>query len=416
MSGIKNDYEDPVIMPEGETLYETTHGNKLQLGSSKNILKANNRMLLIYTKNGYKSLFYDKMTAVNVKKGFSQYKLEISLLGAKEPESISLSKKAAVDLFNIVSNLTSLSNDSRLAYAIGSLEAQKMVKEKEQEMMGALRERQMAQLVMHSNTKDKSPTVQLGVFSSTQETNKSRIPGPDYLEQYSKKHEIKVEAKNSEGKSTGISFNFVPKVKGIITSRLNSEALYTLANGMYSGSSIVAGLLYGSAKSAGKTLSATMSSTLKQAVKEDYAKNAYALKCVALNNIQHSVELEGNPAAYVEALYLPDIPVEEFTNNIYNELGAKLAGLEKSHEEQKQEAHETKVQDVEPVHTSTIPMANMLRTAHYEQAHLTAHTNSEAHIQATPKWKPEEKMIIFQVREHKRRSGRFTDLIKKSDN
>ncbi|QRF73799.1 hypothetical protein Micr_00319 [Candidatus Micrarchaeum sp.] len=303
-----NQLSEPMLFEEEEKYYETQHGKKL-LSRGRNRIIATNRRLLVFTGSGYKSLFYDKIAALNVRKG---QKLEISLVGGKEPEVFSVSRKGALGLFEVVSRMISLSSDARMAYAIGTLEAQKSMMAKQQAVAMEVGARHVMEYISEETHEEKATAA------------KQRMDA--YAEDYSKKQMVSVNAKNSEGKQLNVSFNFIPKIKSTIYSAMGSEALYTLTHGVYSRSSAVAGMLYGNAKSAGSSLSATIASTIKQSVMEEVARNAYAMRYVALDNISHTVVLEGNTSAYAssDCLCFPDLSIEEFTSNVYQEFGERL--------------------------------------------------------------------------------------------
>jgi hypothetical protein len=416
MSNTKNSLETdvPMLLPEEYVLYETKSRKGIFAVGRDNIRVTNRRLLIIKNKEDYRSLFYDKVVSLDVKRGLFRNKLKINMLGSSEPGVLGVSRRDAPNLFSVISNTVSLSSDSRLAYAIGTLDATHLIE----------REREMTQEIG-------SKMIMQQYLANTAETRRTNVTSITDLGLYHKEHAISMEAKNSDGKKLDVNFNFVPKVKNIVSSRLNSEALYTLANGMYSGSAIVAGLLYGTAKNARATLSATMASTLKQSIKEDYLRNVQGLRCVALSNIQRIVELEGDPMAYADLRHFADVAVDEFTSDVYHDLGTRLAGLD-HYEELINKTHEAEGHVVEQAHdveskhvVNTDPMAGMLRTARYEQTLSgSPETGVITHVgqqvgnsssEAKQKWKPEEELLIFRLREHKNKNRKsFVDLIKQN--
>ena len=297
-----------MLFEEEEKYYETQHGKKM-LSRGRNRIIATNRRLLVFAGSGYKSLFYDKIAALNVRKG---NKFEISLVGGKEPEIFSVGRKGALGLFDVVSRMISISSDARMAYAIGTLEAQKSIMAKQQAVAMEVGARHVMEYISEEIHEEKATAA------------KQRMDA--YAEEYSKKQMVSVNARNSDGKQLNVSFNFIPKIKSTIYGAMGSEALYTLTHSVYSRSSAVAGMLYDNAKSARSSVSATIASTIKQSVMEEVARNAYAIKYVALDNISHTVVLEGDASAYAsyDCLCLPELSIEEFTSNVYQEFGERL--------------------------------------------------------------------------------------------
>jgi hypothetical protein len=347
-----------MLFEEEEKYYETQHGKKM-LGRGRNRIIATNRRLLIFSGPDYKSMFYDKIASLNVRKG---QKLEISLVGGKEPEVFSVSRKGALGLFEVVSRMISLSSDARMAYAIGTLEAQKSMMAKQQAVVQEVGTRHVMEYISEEAYAEKATGA------------KQRMDA--YAEDYSKKHMVSVNAKNSEGKQLNISFNFIPKVKNTIYSAMGSDALYTLTHSVYSRSSAVAGMLYGNAKSVGSSLSATIASTIKQNAMEEVARNAYAIKYVALSNISHTVMLEGDTLAYASpnCFCFPELSIEEFTSNVYHEFGERLV---EAHLEaiSGREEHKTETLSIEPA-----AGAGLLRKEHADENKNAgeAHLNPEA--------------------------------------
>ncbi len=222
-----NQLSEPMLFEEEEKYYETQHGKKL-LSRGRNRIIATNRRLLVFTGSGYKSLFYDKIAALNVRKG---NKFEISLVGGKEPEVFSVGRKGALGLFDVVSRMISISSDARMAYAIGTMEAQKNIMVKQQAVAMEVGARHVMEYISEETHEEKATAA------------KQRMDA--YAEEYSKKQMVSVNAKNSDGKQLNVSFNFIPKIKNTIYSAMSSEALYTLTHSVYSRSSAVAGMLYG---------------------------------------------------------------------------------------------------------------------------------------------------------------------------
>ena len=299
-----------MLFEEEERYYEAQYGKKL-LGRGKNRIIATNSRILVFTGSSYKSLFYDKIAFPNVRKG---RRLEINLVGRKEPEVFDVSRKAALGLFEVISRMISLSSDARMAYAIGTMEAQKNIMAKQQTVAMEVGARHVMEYISEEIHEEKATAA------------KQRMDA--YAEEYSKKQMVSVNAKNSDGKQLNVSFNFMPKIKSTIYSAMSSEALYTLTHSVYSRSSSVAGMLYGNTKSVGSSLSATIASTIKQNVMQEVARNAYEMRYVAMNNISHTVVLEGDPSAYAsyDCLCFPELNIEEFTGNVYQEFGERLVG------------------------------------------------------------------------------------------
>ncbi|MCL4387912.1 hypothetical protein M1567_02040 [Candidatus Marsarchaeota archaeon] len=384
MSNNKNSskLEEPMLFEEEEKYYETEHGKKI-LSRGKNRIIATNRRLLVFTGSGYKSLFYDKIAVVNVKNG---KQLEISLVGGKEPEVFTVSRKGALGLFEVVSRMISLSSDARMAYAIGTLEAQKNIMAKQQAVAMEVGARHVMEYISEETNEEKATTA------------KQRMDA--YADDYSKKHMVSVNAKNSEGKQLNISFNFIPKIKNSIYSAMSSEALYTLTHSVYSKSSAVAGMLYGNTKSVGSSLSATIASTMKQSAKEEVAKSAYAMKYVALSNISHTVVLEGDTEAYASpnCFCFPDLSIEEFAGSIYQEFGERLVGT-----------HVEAIADKEGHSTETLSTGNaglvLLRKEHAERDSFIEATNAGHETNSTVDLRKQEvakrileNSIIFNAR------------------
>ncbi|MEM0154447.1 MAG: hypothetical protein QW814_01270 [Methanothrix sp.] len=373
--------EEPMLFEEEEKYYETPHGKKL-FGSEKNRIIATNKRLLIFAGSGYKSLFYDKITSLNVRKDKI---FEINLVGGKEPEVFSVGRKGALGLFDVVSRMVSVSNDARMAYAIGSIDAQKNVIAKQQAMVQEVGARHVMEYISEE------------VSSESATVTKQRMDA--YAEDYSKKQMVSVNAKNSYGKRLDISFNFIPKIKDSIYNVMSSEALYTLTHSIYSRSSAVAGILYGNAKNAGVSLSATIASTIKQNAMEKIAQDAYAMKFVALSNISHSIVLEGDPSAYIEpnCFCFAALSIEEFTKNIYYEFGERLAGLYTETVEM------VKAQKEEPLHAEVAGFGLLRKGQSNERDHVETQLGNETQKAAEAHKKSVEErilknMIIFNAR------------------
>ncbi|MCL5102061.1 MAG: hypothetical protein M1544_01760 [Candidatus Marsarchaeota archaeon] len=386
-------FETPILLPEEEKHYDTSESSrkgKLRLKRGSRVI-ATSRRILIYENGSYKSLFYDKLVSLNVRKGRGLSVLELNLVGGTQV-SVKLGSKDVISLFDIISNFTSLSNDARIAYAIGTMDAQKSMLEAKKSIVQEIGSQRVMQYM------------QEGAESGYEGMQVSQSGNPE-------KGYVKLEAKNEEGRGTGINFNFVPKAKAAIIDRLTREALYTLSHGMRYGSAMAAGLVYSGMRNAGTTLNATMVNMLKQDLKANMFANAAAIRYVSLNGIVQGVELEGLPMAYAnEAHYEADIC--DFTNNVYEEFGSRLAGLVAEHVVEAERKVET-----EASHASKAaePIAVMLRKADHDasKSHETIYVAAAPAVerakteQPKPKWDPEEKMLIFKVRKHNSKSRDF---------
>jgi len=404
MKVAKNDsgIEVPILMPDEEVYYETKHGGMLNFMGNGNSVRATNKRILIFEGKTYRSLFYDKIASLNVKRGHKSSKLELNLLGGKEPICIALNKKDALSLFNVISNAISINSDSRIAYAVGTIEAQKAMQSREKSIMHEMGV-QMVEMELSSGR------------SKYAEMNKARTGNGNalnkaFLDELTANNTISVDAKTNDGNKTNISFNFIPKVKGILLNKRTADAIYTLSNSIYSKSGVVADMLYGGAKSTGVILTATMSNIMKQqvlATREELYKNAYEMRYVAINNVIQQMQLEGNPMAYAEISMCFDAKVEEFASNVYAELGNRLVLQTETRLDNGKdaEAHDTSAHTLK----SKESIEAFLRVSDDElekvsDATKSAHDNASVIIAKPntkkPAWNPDERLLIFKVRNH----------------
>lgn len=387
----------PLLVNE-EKRYETANLNGV-IKSKNNKVVVTNTRLLIFSNGGYKSFFYDKIVSINVRHKRRSDIVEISLLSGKEPEAVKVSRLGALGLVSTISAITSLSNDSRLAYAIGSIEAQKALKEQEKTVVQDLG-MQMVQYQKNTEegTKIKHENPGIYEYPADVESAKNEI--------------VKIETKDNSGKKLDLSFNFVPKVGKRIYDAASSEAFYTLTNGVYSRSNRIIAELYGTAKDAASsaikaTLTATMLNTVKQlkhypSVANASYENAHALRCVAINNMMQAIPLDdGDSSAYINMLsYFADIAVEEYTKNIFHELGVRLTN--KAFESQITEAQTIREEDVHGITSITNPLLRKGTTVAKSETPLD---NTKAYVNPTKAKNVDESFIIFKVRGMQKRYG-----------
>ncbi len=375
------------LLPNEFVLYRSRHGAKLSLMKGKNLIVATNRRLLIFSRKGYKSIFYDKVVSLDVSHGLSVSYLKIKLM-AGDAEVVKLKRSKAYNLFGVISNITSVNKDVALAYSNGILDTKSAMSTSARDAQ----EMPEMQELMHARK---------GYDASVAE------PHAD------------AQSRKPYSSMPPVNFNFIKSEDD--TEQSNIDSLRDISRHIYNNSAMLFNMAYKTAKvttrfTAGK--SAELLTILNEKLKQIDASagQAMSIRYVSLADIARQVELGQDPelfllhVAFLDALS-SGAYYQSYQDNSYSDLGKKLVGVNR----------------VNPFHEAVVESEKKVlnqkkRTTEYEQAQAVYEDSSllrreseepaylkekqqEAQMSKEPqmptKYDPDMGLLVFRIRKRR---------------